>query len=146
MRSLLPRMLVRFGAGALLLLLSQVLCAPRTALAGCDHLAGSGLSAYASLARLDDLITGQPAAGQGAVPGHPGPKRPLPCSGPSCSGRVPLPVSTVLLTLDGLEQWGLLADSLDGSGPSVRSGWIAEPPSRPSRVPSCVFHPPRSLA
>jgi hypothetical protein len=135
--------LFRIGVGAALLLLTQVLCAPRTAEAGCNHLVSSNSPSYVSLAHLDELITGQTP---GPLSDSGGPKGPPPCSGPSCSGRVPLPISTVLPSVHGLDQWCLLADLLDLTGPPAHFAWMIETPTLPSSDPSLVFHPPRSLA
>ena len=108
--------LVRLGIGAIMLLLVLGGLAPRPARAGCDHPFGVEIRGAWSAAHLDPLITG----GGRAMLGHNRsgvPGRPLPCSGPTCSGRVPLPASSAPSVVQTLEQWGLLPGVFDLSPP-----------------------------
>src|SRR4051794_41918689 len=107
MRLLSRRLLVRLGIGAIMLLLVLGGLTARPARAGCDHPFGVEIRGAWSAADLDPLITGgNRALLEGDRPGTPG--RPLPCSGPSCSGRVPLPTSSAPSVIQTLNQWGLL--------------------------------------
>ena len=98
MRFLFSRQQVRLLIGAVLLLLIQGLLASRPAWAACNQLVRSNSQKHGASVNLDALITGwttteiesDPA---GDLATRPKPSRPLLCSGPSCSGRVPLPVS-----------------------------------------------------
>jgi hypothetical protein len=151
MRFLLSRQQVRLGIGAILLLLIQGLLAPRPAWAGCNHLVRSNVQKFGAFADLDALITGGVSTGiesdpVGDAAARPKPSRPLPCSGPSCSGRVPSPVSTAVVGAVDLDQWGVLSDSLDIARPPGTAEWADESlldlPGNPSRI----FHPPRASA
>jgi hypothetical protein len=137
--------LVRLGIGAIMLLLVLGGLAPRPARAGCDHPFGVEIRGAWSAAHLDPLITG----GSRTVLGHNQsgvPGRPLPCSGPTCSGRVPLPASSAPSVVQTLEQWGLVPGVFDLSPPVASTPrddeTLAHLPAQPSRI----FHPPRSMA
>ena len=99
MRFLLSRQQVRLVIGAVMPLLIQGSFAPWSAWAGCNHLVRSNGQKHGAFVNLDDaLITGRTSTEiesdpAGDLATRPKPSRPLPCSGPSCSGRVPLPVS-----------------------------------------------------
>ena len=151
MSFLFSRNQVRIGIGAILLLLIQALFAPCPSWAVCNHLVGSSAQPAGSFAHLDELITAGnpsmiPSHRVGGLPARPGPGRPAPCSGPSCSGRVPLPVSTATTGTAHPHHWGVLGESLD----LIRSpGHIEcdeEAPPYHSGILLLVFHPPRSPA
>jgi hypothetical protein len=151
MRFLSPRHLVRLGIGAIVLLSLQGVLAPRSARAGCDHPFGVEIRNAWSAAYLDPLITGDPRSSlegnlPGGFPGRPGPGRPLPCSGPSCSGRVPLPASTAPSVVRTLDQWGLLPGPFDLASPVAKSCRDEETRSHLPVEPTRIFHPPRPMA
>ena len=151
MRFLLSRQQVRLLIGAVMLLLIQGLLAPRPAWAGCNHLVRSNSQKHGASVNLDALITGwtsteiesDPA---GDLATRPKPSRPLPCSGPSCSGRVPLPVSASVVGAVDLVQWGVLSDSFDLVPSPGRTEWADESFPDLTGNPSRVFHPPRASA
>jgi len=142
MRFLLSGHRVRIGIGALSLLLIQALYAPRPAWAGCTYPATSSAQRASSLASLDELITGgNPSAMQGH---RPDPRRPAPCSGASCSGRVPLPVSTAATGVADPDQWVALGRTVDlaRSSGGIDRDDDEDPYLGGSPLP--IFHPPRS--
>jgi hypothetical protein len=138
MRSMRLERLMRWGVGALVLLLAHGLGAPRSAWAGCSHLVTSQADRSLDHNRLDSLITGQ-----AQVPAdQPGPRGPLPCSGPGCSNSAPRPVPTAPSAPVGPEQWLAL-------GAALRIGEAAphrlspdEPAARPAGHKPSIFHPP----
>jgi len=148
------KQLARPGIRAVMLLLVLAPFAPGSAWAGCNHAAFSKGHKFGTLANLDPLITGANSPlvhGDLAqpLPGRSDPGRPLPCSGPSCSGRVPLssPLSTAFSGVDNLSNWGLLSfDSLDPWRSTVRRHRDGEFLPHPSVRLSPVFHPPRCRA
>lgn len=148
------KQLARLGIRATVLLLVLASFAPASAWAGCSHSAVSKGHEFRTFANLDPLITGvnSPLV-QGdlarPLPGRSDPGRPLPCSGPSCSGRDPLssPLSTAFSGVDNLSDWGLLSfDSLTPWRSTVRRHRDGDFLSHPSLGLSPVFHPPRSRA
>ena len=151
MRFLLSRQQVRLVIGAVMLLLIQGLLAPRPAGAGCNHLVRSNSQKHRASVNLDALITGWTSTEIESDPAddlatRPKPSRPLPCSGPSCSGRVPLPVSASVVGAVDPVQWGVLSDSFDLVPSPGTTEWADE--SFPDLIgnPSRVFHPPRASA
>lgn len=135
--------------GALLLLLVHGLGTARTAWGGCSHLVLPKSDRLRTFNHLDALIIGigkspSPIAGEPAqVPGEPaGRNRRAPCSGPGCSSRVPLPVSTASPGLDGSDQWVSWhsAASLAAALPFGRT--IDEPTDRPTGQEAPIFRPP----
>jgi hypothetical protein len=133
----------RLAFGALAVLLIAVLF-PGFSWAGCSHLAHStrDLQRVATLTSLDELITGRDL-GTG-VPVNPSPRQPTPCSGASCSGQIPLPVSTTISTFAPIELWGLLLGTLKPVQRTFQSGWSVQSLPSFSVLPSAVFHPPRA--
>ena len=137
-----------------IVLLVLALFAPGSAWAGCSHSTFSKGHEFRTFANLDQLITGANSPmGQGDLtrpsPGRSDPGRRLPCSGPSCSGRVPLssPLSTSFSGVDNLSDWGLLSfDSLAPRRSTVRRHRDGDLLPHPSLGLSPVFHPPRSRA
>ena len=103
--------LARWGTGALILLLLHGVVAPSSAQAACNHLVTSRFDRFLDFKQLDALIVGDLSF---LVPDEqardplqqPVPKRRLPCSGPSCTDRVPSPVSTATQGSAGSNQWG----------------------------------------
>ena len=148
------KQLGRLGIRAIAMLLVLAPFAPGSAQAGCSHFAVSKGQELRTFANLDQLITGADSPlihGDLArpVPGRSDPGRPLPCSGPSCSGRVPFPspLSTAFSGVNSLSDWGLLSiESLMPWRPTVRKHRDGDflPHSSPGLSP--VFHPPRSCA
>jgi len=136
----------RLMNGALIVLCFQVLAAPRAISAGCNHLVVSQSDRLRDFHRLDVLIVGTSfvtnLAGTPGDPAQPVPGRRLPCSGPSCSSRVPAPLSTVSQGSDGVDQWGNLNAAILQQ-PVTPSGMITDQPRPTSlgRKPS-IFHPP----
>jgi hypothetical protein len=151
MRLLCFKRLVRVSFGAFLVLLMQGALAPSAVWAGCNHLVGSDATAPSVIAHLDELITGGPIQSidghpADGLPGRRSPKVPLPCSGPSCSNRLPAPPAPVVSSIDGLDHWGLLCDSLDLTASITRNDRVGETLLHLVIAPSRIFHPPRSLA
>jgi len=130
-----------------MLLLIQGLLAPRPAWAGCNHLVRSNGQQHGASVNLDALITGRILTEIESDPAtRPTPSRPLPCSGPSCSGRVPLPVAASVVGAVNLIQWGVLSDSFDLVPSPGRTEWADESLPDLTGNPSRVFHPPRASA
>ncbi len=151
MRFLLSRQRVRLLIGAMLLLSIQGLLAPRPAWAGCNQLVHSNIQKLGASVNLDALITGWTSTEISSDPGgdlatRPKPSRPLPCSGPSCSGHVPLPVSASVVGAVDLVQWAVLSASLDLVPSPGRTEWADESLPDLTGNPSRVFHPPRASA
>ena len=149
MSYLFSRNQVRIGIGAILLLLIQAFIAPRPSWAGCNPLVGSSTHPARSFAHLDDLITtGNPSMIQShravGLPARSGPGRPAPCSGPSCSGRIPLPVSTATTGFANPDQWGVVGESLDMTRSPGRVEYHDDEPPCHSGGLLFIFHPPRS--
>jgi hypothetical protein len=132
--------LMRWGIGALALLLAHGLGAPGAARAGCNHLVTSQSDRLLHFNRLDDLITGSSAVH--AEPGQPGPQRPRPCSGPGCSSRIPQPPSTASPGSSGPDQWATLGDALSSTVASPPRLVPDEPAARPTGHRPSIFHPP----
>jgi hypothetical protein len=138
MRSACERRLVRWGTGAIVLLVLHGVCAPRSALAGCNHLVISQSDPVLDLSRLDDLVAGDRAHRQ------PTPRPPqAPCSGMNCSSPIPPPVSTADPLPERSDQWGDLAAPVIIPDTSLESRSTDEPALRGSLEKSAVFHPPR---
>ncbi len=96
---------------------------------------------------LDALITGRTSTEiESDLATRPKPSRPLPCSGPSCSGRVPLPVSASVVGAVNPVQWGVLSDSFDLVPSPGTTEWADESLPDLTVNPSRVFHPPRASA
>jgi hypothetical protein len=134
-----------------MLLLIQGLLEPRPAWAGCNNLVHSKIQKHRAWVNLDTLITGWTSTAiestlAGDLATRPKPSRPLPCSGPSCSGRIPLPVSASVVGAVDLLQWGLLSDSFDLLPSPGRTEWADESLPDPTGNPALIFHPPRSCA
>jgi hypothetical protein len=138
--------LMRWGAGALVLLLAHGLGAPRSAWAGCNHLVTSQSDRGLDFNRLDDLITGSSALLADDTdrerPGPPGPRTPRPCSGPGCSSGVPWPASTASPSSGGPDQWIALESILDLAVASPPRLVPDEPAARPAGHKPSIFHPP----
>ena len=149
MRFLLSRQQVRLVIGAAMLLLIQGLLAPWSAWAGCNHLVRShGQNQGASVnLDLDALITGRTSTEiesdpAGDLATRPKSSRPLPCSGPSCSGRVPLPVSASMVGAVNLVQWGVPAThSTCSPRPAGRNGLTKAFPISPATPPAFFILP-----
>jgi hypothetical protein len=91
------------------------------------------------------LITGEGRIShEDNLSGMPG--RPQPCSGPSCSSRVPLPGSAAPSIVQTLDQWGLLPGLFDLSPPVAKACLDDESLSHLPSEPTRIFHPPRSMA
>jgi hypothetical protein len=145
MRSNRYEQLIRLATGALGLLLVTVVGAPRPAWAGCSHTVSSRLDANLSFNRLDELIDGIPIAqfADERDGSRQRPNREKPCSGLSCSGGVPLPVSRSSQESEGSDQWVALAPTfavLSFGGDATRSD---DPRLRPIGHVDSIFHPPR---
>jgi|SRR5271157_189003 len=109
MRFLLSRQQVRLVIAAVMLLLIQGQVEPRPAWAGCNCLVRPNGQQHGASVNLGALIAGRTSTEIESNPaGHlatrPKPSRPLPCSGPSCSDRVPLPVSASVVGAVNLAQ------------------------------------------
>jgi len=145
MGSIRSERLMRLATGALVLLLVHGLGALRSAWAGCNHLVVSRSDSFLRFDQLDDLNLGNSseASSDDLTRGSHGPTRNRPCSGMSCSGRVPLPVSTASHGAEGSDDWGALATIpiVASASPSARPS--DEPTPRGSDQAACIFHPPR---
>jgi hypothetical protein len=120
---------------------------PTSARAGCNHLVGSRSDKLANLNQLDELIlfgTSSSARHMGGeTPEWPGPDRPTPCSGLSCSNRFPLPVSTMTPGPEGRDRWGSLPVVLVVDDSSVFTRRAEGPSLAPVGDMTSIFHPPR---
>jgi len=151
MRFLLSRQQVRLVIGAVMPLLIQGSFAPWSAWAGCNHLVRSNGQKHGASVNLDALITGRTSTEiesdpAGDLATRPKPSHPLPCSGPSCSGRVSLPVSASVVGAVDPVQWGVLSDSFDLVPSPGTTEWADESLPDLTVNPSRVFHPPRASA
>ncbi len=149
MRFLLSRQRVRLVIGAALLLLIQGLLAPRPSWAGCNNLVHSNGHKLGPSGNLAALIIGRVSReieneAAGDLASRSRPSRPLPCSGPSCSGRVQLPVSTSVVCAVDLVEWAVLSNSLDLVPSPGSTEWADESLADLTGTPSRVFHPPRA--
>jgi hypothetical protein len=147
MRSTRCERLMRWGIGALVLLLAHGLAAPRTARAGCNHLVTSQSDRLLDHNRLDDLITGGSSASIAGDPGQdpagrPGPRRPAPCSGPGCSNGIPWPAPTAPSAPVGPDQWVALSTVLRLAEAAPLRHSPDEPAARPAGHKPSIFHPP----
>jgi hypothetical protein len=139
--------MARLGSAALVLLMLLCVSAPRAALAGCDHLFQSRLDPFHEINRLDELViagsSGSPDGFSRSPFDRSLPGRSKPCSGLSCSSRVPLPVSTASIASDGSQQWVALGVPFVVESKSLTRDSRDE--SRPSSSgdKSSIFHPPR---
>ncbi len=143
MRSIRCDRLGRRATGALLLLLVNFLGMARPAWAGCNHLVSSRSDRPPNFNQLDELITsGSPSLSDYSA-GEQRPKHPTPCSGPSCSNRVPMPAPTTLPESDRSDQWGVLTTLalLPGASPPTRT--VDETAGCPTGEQASIFHPPR---
>ena len=129
----------------MLLLVHSVGALP-SAWAGCNHLVSSRSDAFLKFDQLDELIQGNAIArsSDDLARGSQGPNRERPCTGMSCSGRVPLPVSTASHGPEGSDQWGALATITVVLSPSLSAHPSDEPGSRASGQAAFIFHPPRA--
>ncbi len=134
--------LVRWGVGALVLLLAHGLGAPGAARAGCNHLVTSQFDRQLDINRLDDLIAGGSIAMPADDPGQPDPRPSRRCSGPGCSSGVPWPLSTTSPTSSGLDHWAALEAILDLDVTSPPRHLPDEPAARPAGHKPSIFHPP----
>ncbi len=151
MRFLLSRQRFRLLIRVALLLLIQGALAPRPVWAGCNNLAHSNGQQHRASVNLDALIIGRvsleiESSAASNLAARRNPSRPLPCSRPSCSGRVPLPASaSVPGTVDRV-QWAAFSDPLDLVPSPGRRKWADATFPDLTTNPSRVFHPPRAFA
>jgi len=147
MRSDYPKRLVRWGLGALMLLLVHEYGAPRAARAGCNHLVVSQSAPLLGLDRLDAFILADTSSmvSNDSVQ-HPlqqqDRKRRLPCSGPSCSDHIPSPVRAASQESGSFDQWGTLNTLVLHEIVSPSDKTIDEPVVRPMGKKPSIFHPP----
>jgi hypothetical protein len=133
--------LIRWGGGAIVLLLIHGVGTPAAAKAGCNHLVTSQSDRQFDFNRLDDLIA-RPTDLLVDDDRQPAPRAPRPCSGPGCSSSVPWPASTASPSSAGPDQWVALG--------SVQTPAVASPPRRVPDEPAArpfghkpsIFHPP----
>ncbi|MFI5454487.1 MAG: hypothetical protein ACHRXM_03465 [Isosphaerales bacterium] len=147
MRSDYPKRLVRWGLGALMLLLVHEFCAPRAARAGCNHLVVSQSDRLLDLDRLDAFILGDTSSmvsddSVQLLLQQQDRTRRLPCSGPSCSDHVPSPVGAASQESGGFDQWGTLNSLVLHEIVSPSDRTIDEPVLRPVGKKPSIFHPP----
>jgi hypothetical protein len=122
----------RFAAGAVLALLAQTLLVPSTVEASCGHY----------------VVVGQLAEGKampaGVMPGGELPDgHSVPCSGPTCSGHSPVPLTPIKAVSPEAERWSATLSVLLLPEPSLASHLLAPEGARPTRRPSAIYHPPR---
>jgi len=146
MKSIRSERLMRLSTGALVLLLVHGLGALRSAWAGCNHLVASRSDSFLKFDQLDELNQGNSIGSSSGdlARGSQGPNRNKPCSGLSCSGRVPLPVSTASQGPEDSDQWGALATVAVVLSPSPSARPSDEPGPRASGQAASIFHPPRA--
>ena len=132
-----------------MLLLVSLCTSPSAAwAAGCSHLVTTRSERLRELNQLDELIFGRPSswlrgdAGQSPAD-RPGSPARTPCSGPSCSNSVPLPVSTLTPVQEGRDRWGSLGVVIVIEPTSVYDRMTDEPALSPADNTTSVFHPPR---
>lgn len=134
--------LMRWGAGALVLLLVHGIGTPQAARAGCSHLVTSQADRRLDFNRLDERITGAAPGLHADDPGQPVPAAPRKCSGPGCSSGVPWPLSTASPTTSGPDQWIALESVLALIAVSPPRFLPDEPAARPAGHKPSIFHPP----
>ncbi len=132
-----------------MLLVVGFFVAPFSAWAGCDnHLVSSSSDPFVKLHHLDALIVGrssnslQDDRGGSPLDRSEAPRR-TPCSGPSCSKSIPLPVSTVSPGPEGRDRWGATNSIVAVDITSVHNRASDEPKLSPTGESSSIFHPPR---
>jgi hypothetical protein len=132
--------MARLGIGALVLLMVHGFCAPRSALAGCNHLVTSRLAQEQFPSLIEPLILD--------LAGHsnplPVPAPPRPCLGGWCSGQPATPpVPPEVVDHGQLDSWAWYR-SIPGLD-SVASSFVSAATNslRPVRQGNEVFHPPR---
>jgi hypothetical protein len=131
-----------------MLVLAGLFIAPSSASAGCNHLVSSRTDPLVELEQLDALILGRPSLelhgdrGQSPFDQPEGPRR-SPCSGLSCSNRVPMPVSSITPVPDGRERWGTLGIVVDVDNSSVYRQTNEGPTTTSAGDKASIFHPPR---
>ena len=136
---------MKWRAGAIMLLLVIGFAAPNTAWAGCSHLVGSRSDPFMKLQQLDELILSGTSTGDGwqSPQGRPNSPRRAPCSGASCSSRVPVPVSTISPGPEGRDRWGALGVVVVVDNTSAQARTTDGPALASSGEKSSIFHPPR---
>jgi hypothetical protein len=118
----------------------------RTAQAGCSHLVVSQSNRSLDFIRLDAIVVGGPFA-VASIDRHdqlaqPTPARRLPCSGPRCSSRDPLPIPTATPGSTSLDQWAAVsAADVDPTIAPSNGPRNEQTPRSVLRKPS-IFHPP----
>jgi len=147
MRSDYPKRLVRWGLGVVMLLSIHEFCAPRVARAGCSHLVVSRSDRLLGLHRLGASVGGDLSivvSDEWIRESSPqqGPKRRSTCSGPSCSDRIPSPVSTSSEGSEGPHQWGALNTVVPDQMVAPPDKTIDEPVLRSIGLKPSIFHPP----
>jgi len=138
--------LTRLVIGACLALLIHAHCISQSAQAGCSHPSGARTHQPTGLASLDPQILGEfleaSPIGQGTDRSRP--DRRFPCSGPSCSGNVPLPASPLVLAAERLDQWGTLSNLFGFLPVTPCLTRVSDATPRPIGHTSSIFHPPRT--
>jgi hypothetical protein len=135
--------LVRWGAGALVLLLAHGLVAPGAVRAGCNHPVTSQADRRLDLHQLDGLITGSASdlVGDDLGQDRPG-QSPRRCSGPGCSRGVPWPAPTAFQVSPGHDQWIVIGSVLALTVVTSPRLVADEPAARPAGFRPSIFHPP----
>ena len=128
------RRLMRWGLGALAVLLAHGILAPSTVRAGCNHLVTSQADRQLDLHHLDGLITG---AGDREAP-----RPPRPCSGPGCSNSTPRPMPVPSAGSDGPHDWIVAIPALEADAPALPRRIPDPTPARPVGHGPSIFHPP----
>lgn len=135
--------LERWGIGALSLVIHCVV-APGLVRAGCSDHVTSHSDRRFEFDRLDPLILGDrhAAVSFDMRAEDKGSNRPLPCSGPRCSSRAPVPIPAAVNDTDRSDQWGYLTGLIVVPRTSPPVPIVEGPTPRPTAVKPSIFHPP----
>jgi hypothetical protein len=130
-----------------MLLLAHGLGTARPASAACNHRVISRSDRLADLDQLDALIVGDGSATLAEDPDPDplspiGSKRPVPCSRPGCSSRVPMPAPSAFPDSERSDQWAVLNAVLHLPLISPPCRTIHEPAAPPAGEEPSIFHPP----
>ncbi len=133
-------------AGAALLCLAWILCAPADARAGCSHLVTSGTDRALLPSFLQDEVLHPGGAAVASSPPRSLPGSPSPCRGAWCSGGPTAPAMPAGTMSIRAPLWAWCA-SMPGLTSTSASRLIKEASdSRPLSRAIAVFHPPRRFS
>ncbi|WP_145952072.1 hypothetical protein [Paludisphaera borealis] len=132
--------------GALIALLACSHLAPSQARAGCSYYVLHRSTSGDMADHLDPLVSGMAMTLAGEPSHSDGPRRPKPCSGPSCSGWPDSPTPPSVSATKFVEPWAYLAPLW--SRPEIDSALlpISSHDLCPIHRGEPIHHPPRSIA